>query len=110
MYFKGKYYFLSNMYPCDITAQIDEKEYQFSCVEAAFQASKCPNRSSEFVSLNGYEAKKLGNTRVFNTIILGVVATKMEFDKEVWVETIKNVVPPKTVDINVKAFEVGYTL
>lgn len=60
MYFKGKYYFLSNMYPCDIAAQIDEKQYKFSCVEAAFQASKCPNRSSEFVSLNGYEAKKLG--------------------------------------------------
>ena len=56
------------------------------------------------------EAEKLGNTRVFNTIILGVVATKMEFDKEVWIETIKNVVPPKTVDINVKAFEVGYSL
>ena len=56
------------------------------------------------------EAEKLGNTRVFNTIILGVVATKMEFEKEVWVETIKNVVPPKTVDINVQAFEVGYSL
>ncbi|MBR1817073.1 MAG: indolepyruvate oxidoreductase subunit beta [Lachnospiraceae bacterium] len=56
------------------------------------------------------EAEKLGNTRVFNTIILGVVATKMEFDKEVWIDTIKNVVPPKTVDINVKAFEVGYSL
>ena len=56
------------------------------------------------------EAEKLGNTRVFNTIILGVVATKMEFDKEVWIETIKNVVPPKTVDLNVKAFEVGYSL
>ena len=60
MYFKGKYYFLSNMYPCDIVAKIDEKKFKFSCVEAAFQASKCPNRSSEFVSLNGYEAKKLG--------------------------------------------------
>ncbi len=56
------------------------------------------------------EAEKLGNTRVFNTIILGVVATKMEFDKEVWIETIKNVVPPKTVDLNVKAFEAGYDM
>lgn len=60
MFFKGKYYFLSNMYPCDISTQIGEKQCNFSCVEAAFQASKCPGRSSEFVSLNGYEAKKLG--------------------------------------------------
>lgn len=56
------------------------------------------------------EAEKLGNTRVFNTIILGVAAAKMEFDKDVWVETIKNIVPPKTVDINLKAFEVGYSM
>ena len=56
------------------------------------------------------EAEKMGNTRVFNTIILGVAASRMEFSKETWIETIKSIVPPKTVDLNVKAFEVGYNL
>lgn len=56
------------------------------------------------------EAAKLGNSRVFNTVVLGLAAKKMEFDKEVWIETIKNIVPPKTIDINLKAFEVGYNL
>lgn len=56
------------------------------------------------------EAEKLGNTKVFNTIMLGVAAAKMEFDKEVWIDTIKNIVPPKTIEINLKAFEAGYNL
>ncbi|MDD6400124.1 MAG: indolepyruvate oxidoreductase subunit beta [Lachnospiraceae bacterium] len=56
------------------------------------------------------EATKLGNSRVFNTVVLGLAAKKMEFDKDVWVETIKNIVPPKTIDINLKAFEVGYNM
>lgn len=56
------------------------------------------------------EAAKLGNTRVFNTIILGVTATKMEFDKNTWIETINNIVPPKTVELNLKAFELGYNM
>ena len=63
------------------------------------------------ISVNAMaEAEKMGNTRVFNTIILGVTETKMEFAKEAWVETIKNIVPPKTVDLNLKAFELGYNL
>ena len=56
------------------------------------------------------EAEKLGNTRVFNTIILGLTATKMEFEKETWLETIKAIVPPKTVELNLKAFETGYNM
>lgn len=56
------------------------------------------------------EALKLGNSRVFNTIILGVAAKNMDFDKEAWIKVIKNTVPPKTVDINLQAFEKGYSL
>lgn len=56
------------------------------------------------------EALKLGNSRVFNTIILGVAAKNMDFAKEAWIEVIKNTVPPKTVDINLQAFETGYSL
>lgn len=63
------------------------------------------------ISVNAIaEAEKMGNTRIFNTIILGLTATKMEFSKEAWVETIKAIVPPKTVELNLKAFEVGYAM
>ena len=54
------------------------------------------------------EALKLGNSRVFNNIVLGVAAQHMDFSKEDWLEVIANTVPPKTVEINQKAFLVGY--
>ena len=56
------------------------------------------------------EALKLGNSRVFNVIILGVAAKHMDFEKDKWIEVIKATVPPKTVDINIAAFEKGYEL
>lgn len=56
------------------------------------------------------EAKKLGNSKVFNTIIIGVAAKHMDFVKEDWIKVIENTVPAKTVDINKAAFEAGYTL
>lgn len=63
------------------------------------------------VSLNAMEeALKLGNSRVFNTVILGVAAKNVEFDKEAWIRVIRATVPQKTTEINLKAFEVGYGL
>ena len=56
------------------------------------------------------EALELGNSRVFNVIILGVAASKMDFEKEQWIEVIKKKVPQKTIDINVKVFERGYEI
>ena len=56
------------------------------------------------------EAIKMGNSRVFNVIILGLAAKNMEFPKEQWIEVIKKTVPAKTIDINVAAFEKGYEL
>lgn len=69
------------------------------------------SKKYKLISLDAKEeAIKLGNARVFNTIIIGVAAKSMDFDKEMWIEVIKETVPPKTVDINVKAFEHGYEL
>lgn len=56
------------------------------------------------------EAKKIGNSKTFNTIILGVAAKHMNFTKEEWLDVIENTVPPKTIEINKRAFEVGFYL
>lgn len=56
------------------------------------------------------EAKKLGNPRVFNVIILGIAAKHMDFSLEDWLDVIEKTVPPKTVEINKKAFITGYEL
>lgn len=54
------------------------------------------------------EALKLGNSRVFNLIVLGVAAKHMDFSKETWLQVIEKTVPPKTIEINKKAFLLGY--
>ena len=56
------------------------------------------------------EAIKIGNTRVFNVIVLGVAAKHMDFSLDEWLEVIKNTVPPKTVEVNQKAFVAGYEM
>lgn len=56
------------------------------------------------------ESKKLGNPKVFNMIVLGVAAQHMDFSKEDWYKVIESTVPPKTIEINKAAFDVGYHL
>lgn len=54
------------------------------------------------------EAQKLGNARVFNTVIIGLAARRMNFEKAAWLKVISSTVPVKTVELNLKAFEAGY--
>ena len=60
MFFKDKYFFLSNFYPCTISCIINNKELKFSTVEAAFQAHKNVELADKFVLLTAYEAKSYG--------------------------------------------------
>ena len=54
------------------------------------------------------KALELGNSRVFNIIVLGLAAKHMSFTKQQWLDVIAKTVPPKTVEVNQKAFLVGY--
>ncbi len=56
------------------------------------------------------EAKKIGNPRVFNVIVLGIAAKHMDFSLSDWLDVISKTVPPKTIDINQQAFITGYGL
>lgn len=56
------------------------------------------------------EAKKLGAPKAFNIIVLGAAAKHMGFEKEDWLRVIEATVPPKTVEVNKQAFEIGYAL
>ena len=56
----------------------------------------------------GAIAKELGNSKVLNTVVLGLAAKHIGFSEEEWLETLKATVPQKTVDINTKAFKAGY--
>lgn len=55
-------------------------------------------------------AGELGNPRLVNTILLGILSNYMSFDQNLWSEVIKARVKAKFVDINLVAFERGRTL
>ena len=55
-------------------------------------------------------ANQVGNVKAVNTVLLGVLAKNMEIDKEIWLDAIRTVVKPKFVEMNEKAFDLGYNL
>ena len=56
----------------------------------------------------GKIAHELGNSKVLNSVVLGLAAKHIGFTKEQWIEIIQKTVPPKTIEINLKAFLLGY--
>ncbi len=52
-------------------------------------------------------AAELGNERAANTILLGVMSTVLDFSVDDWLDVIAKFVPPKSIEINKKAFLYG---
>ncbi len=55
-------------------------------------------------------AKEMGAPRAFNAVVLGAAARYVGFGKEDWLKVIEETVPPKTVEVNLRAFEAGYCM
>ena len=56
----------------------------------------------------GKIALELGNSKVLNSVVLGLAAKHIGFSKDEWLNVIKKTVPQKTIEINEKAFLAGY--
>ena len=55
-------------------------------------------------------ADKAGNSKAVNVVLIGVMASKTDIPYENWIETIKTTVPEKFLDVNLKAFDLGYNI
>ncbi len=53
-------------------------------------------------------AQKLGNERVSNVILVGLLASRMKIAKEIWIATVDRKVPARFRELNLQAFEAGY--
>ncbi|PYG87045.1 indolepyruvate ferredoxin oxidoreductase beta subunit [Ruminiclostridium sufflavum DSM 19573] len=53
-------------------------------------------------------AQDCGNIKAVNIVLIGVLAKLTGISKEIFTEAIREVVPAKFLDINLKAFEEGY--
>ena len=64
--------------------------------------------SARYYSINVTEkATQLGNVKVVNIMLLGVLSGLLRVSPEVWEQTIRKYVPARLIDVNLKAFQSG---
>ncbi len=79
-------------YPEDILARLKKKSSQILKIEA----SKI--------------AETAGNAKAFNLVLLGKLSTFLSFASSTWEKVISQEVPSHTIEVNLKAFELGRKL
>ncbi len=52
-------------------------------------------------------AEEAGSSKAVNLVLMGRLASHFDFTKEEWMEAIEHSVPPKFLELNKKAFEMG---
>ncbi|MCI8497383.1 MAG: indolepyruvate oxidoreductase subunit beta [Clostridiales bacterium] len=53
-------------------------------------------------------AEEAGSVKAVNVVLLGVMARYLDISREQWETAIRETVPPKFIDLNLKAFALGY--
>jgi indolepyruvate ferredoxin oxidoreductase beta subunit len=67
-------------------------------------------RAHEVLIVPGLEiAQRLGNPALTNTVMLGALSQFLALSKDMWHRAVTELVPPKTVELNLVAFEEGLT-
>lgn len=78
-------------YPSEILEQLETRNINVTAVDALTIA------------------EGLGNAKAVNVVLLGVLAKHSDIAKEKWVEAVRSTVPAKFLELNLAAFEKGYT-
>ncbi|MDP4121354.1 MAG: indolepyruvate oxidoreductase subunit beta [Bacillota bacterium] len=55
-------------------------------------------------------AQEAGNAKAVNVVLMGVVAKKTDIDLNLWNTALEKSVPPKFLELNKKAFNLGYSI
>ena len=55
-------------------------------------------------------AEQAGTIKAVNVVLIGLLAASMDVDKKIWTDVIRETVPERFIDLNLKAFELGYNL
>lgn len=64
---------------------------------------------ADVIAVNALDvANEAGNSKAVNVVLIGVLAKKTDIPYDVWLSTLKETVPEKFLDVNVKAFNLGY--
>lgn len=76
-------------YPESIIKKIEEKKIDISSIDAL------------------KIAKESGNIKAVNMVLVGLMAASTGIGKDVWNEAMKEVIPSKLLEVNLKAFDAG---
>jgi len=69
------------------------------------------DRFPDFLLLDGQKlARDAGNARAANTVLLGAVSKRLDIAEEFWKKALEKMVPPKALEDNKKAFQIGREL
>jgi indolepyruvate ferredoxin oxidoreductase, beta subunit len=69
------------------------------------------DRCRQFKYIDALEiAKKTGNIKTLNVVMIGVLSRFLNFKDDVWNETFLNLIPRKHLEINLSAFNMGKSL
>ena len=52
-------------------------------------------------------AEQAGTAKASNVVLMGVLASRMDYPDELWQKALEQCVPSKFLDLNKKAFELG---
>ncbi len=64
---------------------------------------------AKIISLDALSlAEQAGSSKAVNVVLIGVVAKHMNIDKDKWLKAIEQTVPERFLELNRKAFELGY--
>ena len=55
-------------------------------------------------------AKELGNPKCMNVVLFGALVKALGLDGIDWEQAIRDTVKPKTIDVNIKAFQAGFAI
>ncbi|BCR05011.1 indolepyruvate oxidoreductase [Desulfuromonas versatilis] len=70
--------------------------------------AKIAGRFPETKVVHGMDlALEAGNPRTVNTVLIGALSRLMDIEEGVWLQAIRNMVPERFLDENLKAFELG---
>ena len=62
----------------------------------------------DFLLVDGQKlAAEAGNVRAANTVLLGAVSKRLDIAEECWLKALEKMVPPKAIQINLTAFQLG---
>lgn len=71
--------------------------------------AKMRERLPDVTAINAMKiAKECGSIKAVNIVLIGLMAASTDIGKDLWFDSLREVIPAKLLEVNIRAFEAGY--